>query len=54
VIAYQLMVPTALPGTDKSLVLPGWNLISTYFNYSPVDTRTTFGIGTSLEQAKGQ
>lgn len=52
--SYQLLVPTSLPGTDKSLVLPGWKLISTYFNYSPVDAGTSFGVGTSLEQAKGQ
>ncbi len=52
--AYQLMVPSTLPGTDKSLVLPGWKLISTYFIYTPVSTGTNFGIGTALEQAKGQ
>ena len=52
--AYQLMVPTSLPGTDKSLVLPGWNLISTYFIYTPVSAGTNFGMGSALEQAKGQ
>lgn len=52
--AYQLMVPTSLPGTDKSLVLPGWNLISTYFIYTPVSAGTDFGMGAALEQAKAQ
>jgi methyl-accepting chemotaxis protein-like sensor len=52
--SYQLLVPTSLPGTDKSLVLPGWSLISSYFNYSPIDTGTSFGMDASLEQARGQ
>jgi hypothetical protein len=52
--SYQLLVPTSLPGTDKSLVLPGWNLISTYFIYSPVDAGTKFGAGMALEQANSQ
>ncbi|HWZ42911.1 MAG TPA: cache domain-containing protein [Candidatus Saccharimonadales bacterium] len=52
--SYQLLVPTSLPGMDKSLVLPGWNLISTYFVYSPVDAGNKFGIGAALEQAEQQ
>ena len=52
--SYQLLVPTSLPGMDRSLVLPGWNLISSYFNYSPIDTGTSFGMDASLEQARGQ
>jgi hypothetical protein len=52
--AYQLMVPTALPGTEKSLVLPGWKLISSYFIYTPVTAGTNFGVGRALEQAKRQ
>jgi hypothetical protein len=50
--SYQLLVPTSLPGTDKSLVLPGWNLASTYFIYSPSETGTNFGVPMTLEQAK--
>lgn len=52
--SYQLLVPTSLPGLDKSLVLPGWHPISSYFNYSPVDAGTSFGLEATLEQAKGQ
>jgi Cache domain len=52
--SYQLLVPTSLPGTDKTLILPGWNLISTYFIYSPVDAGNKFGIKTALEQVKRQ
>ncbi len=52
--SYQLLVPTSLPGTDKSLALPGWSLISTYFIYSPVDAGSKFGLGTALEQSKSQ
>ena len=52
--SYQLLVSSSLPGTDKSLVLPGWNLISSYFSYVPVDAGTSFGQGTALEQAKDQ
>ena len=52
--SYQLLVPTSLPGTDKSLVLPGWNLISTHFSYSSVEAGTSFGLGTALEKVEGQ
>lgn len=52
--SYQLIVPTALPGIDKALVLPGWKLISSYFIYSPVSVGTDFGMGTALEQSKSQ
>lgn len=52
--SYQLLVPTSLPGTDKALVLPGWKLISSYFNYSPSTAGTSFGIGTAVEQATSQ
>jgi hypothetical protein len=52
--SYQLLVPASLPGTDKALVLPGWNLASTYFVYSPMEMGTTFGVPMSLEQEKGQ
>jgi len=52
--SYQLLVPASLPGTDKALVLPGWNLASSYFIYSPMDTGTNFGVPMSLEQERGQ
>jgi hypothetical protein len=51
--SYQLLVPTSLPGTDKSLVLPGWNLASSYFIYSPTEVGTNFGVPRTLEQDKG-
>ena len=51
--SYQLLVPTSLPGTDKQLVLPGWNLASTYFLYTPTDLGTNFGVPSTLEQDKG-
>jgi hypothetical protein len=51
--SYQLLVPTSLPGTDKSLVLPGWNLASTYFIYTPTEMGTNFGVPRTLEQDKG-
>lgn len=52
--SYQLLVPTSLPGMDKALVLPGWKLISSYFNYSPTNAATNFGVGTTVEQATSQ
>lgn len=52
--SYQLLAPSSLPGTDKGLVLPGWNLISTYFVYSPADAGVRFGVGRALEQAGNQ
>lgn len=52
--AYQLLVPASLPGIDRSMVMPGWNLASTYFIYSPADTGTNFGVPTNLEQTKAE
>ena len=50
--AYQLLAPSALPGIDKALVLPGWVLNQTYFLYSPANYGTNFGIDTNLEQGR--
>jgi hypothetical protein len=50
--AYQLLAPSALPGTDKALVLPGWRLNQAYFLYSPANYGTNFGIETNLEQGR--
>jgi Cache domain len=52
--SYQLLIPTSLPGADKLLVLPGWNLIASYFSYSPFASDTSFGVGNPLERAKGK
>ena len=50
--AYQLLTPSALPGTDKALVLPGWHLNQTYFLYSPADYGTNFGVERALERPR--
>jgi Cache domain len=52
--SYQLLIPSSLPGGDKLLVLPGWDLIASYFSYSPFTGATSFGVGAPLERAKSQ
>lgn len=50
--AYRLLAPSTLPGTDKALVLRGWRLQESYFNYAPVNYGTTFGRESGLEELK--
>jgi hypothetical protein len=42
--AYNIMSPTALPGLEEDLVLPGWILESSYFSYEEEDSSTNYGI----------
>lgn len=39
--AYQLLMPSELPGVEKSIVLPGWNLDHSYFSYTAQSLGTT-------------
>lgn len=39
--AYELLVPTELPGVDRALVLSGWRLDHSYFSYVDQATRVT-------------
>jgi hypothetical protein len=47
--SYTLSNPTALPGLDRELVLPGWHISSSYFDYSMLNHETDFGIGLDEE-----
>ena len=38
--AYELLMPSAMPGVEKSLILPGWTLDHSYYSY----LATTLGI----------
>ena len=39
--AYELLMPSALPGVDRTLVLPGWDLDHSYFSYVAQATQTS-------------
>ena len=42
--AYDLILPSFLPGLEKDFVLPGWNLQSSFFQYKSNNYNTNFGI----------
>ncbi|MFP4101950.1 cache domain-containing protein [Coleofasciculus sp.] len=42
--AYELMIPTSLPGVEKDFVLPGWTLKESFFQYRLNDYNINFGI----------
>jgi hypothetical protein len=42
--SYKLINPTALPGLVKDLILPGWKVEGTYFDYKLKEYNTDFGI----------
>jgi hypothetical protein len=46
--SYQLLMPSALPGIDKTLVLPGWSLDHSYFSYLLQNTQTSAAAPVSL------
>ena len=48
--AYDLMVPTSLPGLAEDFVLPGWNLESSFFQYKLNNYNTNFGINSYIGQ----
>lgn len=48
--AYDLMVPTSLPGLEEDFVLPGWNLESSFFQYKLNNYNTNFGINNYIGQ----
>ena len=48
--AYNLILPTSLPGLEKDFVLPGWNLQSSFFQYRINDYNTNFGIDKYIGQ----
>ncbi|REJ46899.1 MAG: hypothetical protein DWQ53_10130 [Microcystis flos-aquae DF17] len=48
--AYDLMVPTSLPGLAEDFVLPGWNLKSSFFQYKLNNYNTNFGINSYIGQ----
>jgi hypothetical protein len=43
--AYQLLNPTARPGLEKHLNLPGWDIGSSFFDYRFADSAADLGIG---------
>ncbi|WP_428269359.1 cache domain-containing protein, partial [Haliangium sp.] len=43
--AYKLTIPSARPGIEQSLSLPGWDIESTYFSYRKHTYDTDFGLG---------
>jgi len=43
--SYDSLSSFALPGLDKNLTVPGWNIESSYFSYHPNSYNTNFGIG---------
>ena len=48
--AYDLMIPTSLPGLEEDFVLPGWNLESSFFQYKLNNYNTNFGINSYIGQ----
>jgi hypothetical protein len=48
--AYDLMVPTSLPGLEEDFVLPGWNLESSFFQYRLNNYNANFGINNYIGQ----
>ncbi|HXA01470.1 MAG TPA: hypothetical protein VNW99_05740, partial [Cytophagaceae bacterium] len=42
--SYKLINPTALPGLVADLILPGWKVEGTYFDYKIKEYNTDFGI----------
>jgi hypothetical protein len=42
--SYKLINPTALPGLVSDLILPGWKVEGTYFDYKIKEYNTDFGI----------
>lgn len=50
--AYDLLNPTSFPGMEKDLVLSGWKLDSSFFEYALNSYNTNFGLTTYVEQQK--
>lgn len=50
--SYELSSPSLKPGLDKNIVLPDWNIISSFFSYVPHSYSTNFGIETYIGQEK--
>jgi hypothetical protein len=48
--AYDLILPTSLPGLEKDFVLPGWTLKSSFFQYRFNNYNTNFGIENYIGQ----
>lgn len=48
--AYDLMVPTSLPGLAEDFVLPGWDIKSSFFQYKLNNYNTNFGINSYIGQ----
>ncbi|MBN4055333.1 hypothetical protein JYU12_01165 [bacterium AH-315-K03] len=44
--AYPGFNPTALPGLESDFVLPGWQLVSSFFDYKAHSYHTNFGLQT--------
>lgn len=42
--AYRLMDPRSRPGLDRDLVLPGWDVEESYFDFRPHRYNTNFGL----------
>jgi hypothetical protein len=49
-VSYALLNPTSRPGLAEDLVLSGWNISGSYFDYKFVDYRTDFGISDSGQE----
>jgi len=42
--AYELMIPTSLPGVEKDFVLPGWTLKESFFQYGLNDYNINWSV----------
>ncbi len=48
--AYKLMAATLLPGLDKSVFIPGWDLTETFFLFRTVKEYTNFGVERNFDR----
>jgi hypothetical protein len=48
--AYDLLIPTELPGVRRSLILPGWHLDHSYFSYVEQLTRLSAAAPANLQR----
>ena len=50
--SYTLLNPSELPGLEKDFVLPGWDLLESYFEYRFVEYNTNFGVREGMRDSK--
>ncbi len=47
---YKLLSPSLLPGLDKAVFIPGWELTDTYFMLKKSSVNTNFGLNKNFDQ----